>query len=66
MLFTAIGAGIGTIKAGTGIAEMSLRKQLTWRSLIPVVMSGVIGIYGLVAAYLITSQLDATNYTHFQ
>ena len=63
---SAIGAGYGTIKTGTGIAEMSQRKALTWKSLVPVVMSGVIGVYGLVVAYLITSQINSTDYSLFK
>ncbi|EPZ32660.1 V-type ATPase [Rozella allomycis CSF55] len=49
------GAAYGTAKSGIGIAGMgTFKPQLIMRSLIPVVMAGIIGIYGLVVAVLIT------------
>lgn len=45
----------GTAKAGVGIAGMGqARPQLIMKSLIPVVMASIIGIYGLVVAVLIS------------
>ena len=49
MMFSAIGAGYGTAKSGTGIAAMSvMRPELIMKSIIPVVMAGIIAIYGVV------------------
>lgn len=54
--FSALGAAYGTAKSGTGIAAMSiLRPELIMKSIIPVVMAGIIAIYGLVVAVLISS-----------
>jgi len=51
---TALGAAYGTAKSGTGIAAMSImRPELIMRSVIPVVMAGIIAIYGLVVSVLI-------------
>ncbi|KAJ5280133.1 vacuolar ATPase proteolipid subunit c [Penicillium angulare] len=47
MIFGCAGAAYGTAKAGVGIAG----------SLIPVVMSGIIAVYGLVIAVLIAQAL---------
>lgn len=54
----ALGAAYGTAKSGTGIAAMSvMRPELIMKSIIPVVMAGIIAIYGLVVAVLIAGQL---------
>lgn len=55
----ALGAAYGTAKSGTGIAAMSvMRPELIMKSIIPVVMAGIIAIYGLVVAVLIAGSLD--------
>lgn len=54
LFFSALGAAYGTAKSGTGIAAMSvMRPELIMKSIIPVVMAGIIAIYGLVVAVLI-------------
>ncbi len=56
---TALGAAYGTAKSGTGIAAMSvMRPELIMKSIIPVVMAGIIAIYGLVVAVLIANNLS--------
>lgn len=60
MVFSALGAAYGTAKSGTGIAAMSvMRPELIMKSIIPVVMAGIIAIYGLVVAVLIANALSA-------
>lgn len=57
--FSAMGAAYGTAKSGTGIAAMSvMRPELIMRSVIPVVMAGILGIYGLVVAAVITNSIS--------
>ncbi|XP_011815820.1 PREDICTED: V-type proton ATPase 16 kDa proteolipid subunit-like [Colobus angolensis palliatus] len=52
-------AAYGTVKSGAGIAAMSvMRPEMIMKSIIPVVMAGVIAIYGLVVAVLIASSLN--------
>ncbi|KAL5003587.1 hypothetical protein BDV10DRAFT_153644 [Aspergillus recurvatus] len=54
MIFGSAGAAYGTAKAGIGIAGVgTFRPDLIMKSLIPVVMSGIIAVYGLVIAVLI-------------
>eukprot|EP00028_Trichosphaerium_sp_Am-I-7-wt_P003322 CAMPEP_0168524968 /NCGR_PEP_ID=MMETSP0405-20121227/11001_1 /TAXON_ID=498012 /ORGANISM="Trichosphaerium sp, Strain Am-I-7 wt" /LENGTH=165 /DNA_ID=CAMNT_0008547347 /DNA_START=23 /DNA_END=520 /DNA_ORIENTATION=+ len=54
LIFACIGAAYGTAKSGVGIASMGvMHPQLVMRSVIPVVMAGVIGIYGLIIAVII-------------
>jgi V-type H+-transporting ATPase proteolipid subunit len=68
MIFSALGAAYGTAKCGTGIAAMSvMRPELIMKSVIPVVMAGIIAIYGLVVAALISSGVKpAPEYTLFK
>jgi len=55
----ALGAAYGTAKSGTGIAAMSvMRPELIMKSIIPVVMAGILAIYGLVVAVLIAGALE--------
>ncbi|KAJ5317540.1 hypothetical protein N7499_002127 [Penicillium canescens] len=54
MIFGSAGAAYGTAKSGIGIAGVgTFRSDLIMKSLIPVVMSGIIAVYGLVIAVLI-------------
>lgn len=58
-LSVALGAAYGTAKSGTGIAAMSvMRPELIMKSIIPVVMAGIIAIYGLVVAVLIANNIS--------
>lgn len=60
-LLPALGAAYGTAKSGTGIAAMSvMRPELIMKSIIPVVMAGIIAIYGLVVAVLIANNISET------
>jgi len=62
MIFSALGAAYGTAKSGTGIAAMSvMRPELIMKSIIPVVMAGIIAIYGLVVAVLIANKVKAPS-----
>lgn len=64
---TALGAAYGTAKSGTGIAAMSImRPELIMKSIIPVVMAGIIAIYGLVVSVLIAQGLTAGTYSLFK
>lgn len=58
MVFSTVGAAYGTSKAGIGITGLgTFKPELMMRSLIPVVMSGIIAVYGLVVSVLIASGL---------
>lgn len=71
IVFSSLGAAYGTAKSGTGIAAMAvMRPELIMKSIIPVVMAGIIAIYGLVVSALIAGKLDPiskgyTLYTGF-
>ncbi|KAH9509959.1 V-type proton ATPase 16 kDa proteolipid subunit [Bulinus truncatus] len=65
--FCALGAAYGTAKSGTGISAMAVMKpELIMKSVIPVVMAGIIAIYGLVVAVVITQDIVETGYTLYK
>eukprot|EP00730_Choanoeca_flexa_P018118 TRINITY_DN8792_c0_g1_i1.p1 TRINITY_DN8792_c0_g1~~TRINITY_DN8792_c0_g1_i1.p1 ORF type:complete len:219 (+),score=29.91 TRINITY_DN8792_c0_g1_i1:55-657(+) len=68
MVFSALGAAYGTAKSGTGIAAMSvMRPELIMKSIIPVVMAGIIAIYGLVVSVLIANGMgEPASYSLFK
>lgn len=68
MVFSSLGAAYGTAKSGTGIANMAvMHPELIMKSIIPVVMAGIIAIYGLVVSVLIGGGMsDPTKYTLFK
>jgi len=58
IVFTCFGASYGTAKSGVGICSMGvLRPDLIVKNIIPVIMAGIIAIYGLVVSVLVSSGL---------
>ena len=43
-----------------------MRPDLIMKSIIPVVMAGIIAIYGLVVAVIISQGLESSGYTMFR
>merc|ERR1712169_103718 len=59
IVFTCFGAAYGTAKSGVGISAMGvLRPDLIVKNIVPVIMAGIIGIYGLVVSVLISDNLS--------
>ena len=53
LIFSNLGAAFGTAKAGLGIVETAAEKpELIFRSIIPVVMAGILGMYGMIIAII--------------
>ncbi|GAB4819232.1 hypothetical protein N2152v2_006278 [Parachlorella kessleri] len=75
LVFSCFGAAYGTAKSGVGIASMGvMRPELVMKSIVPVVMAGVLGIYGLIIAVIISTGINQTadkayylfdGYAHF-
>eukprot|EP00490_Sorites_sp_Unknown_P023976 CAMPEP_0114665658 /NCGR_PEP_ID=MMETSP0191-20121206/31160_1 /TAXON_ID=126664 /ORGANISM="Sorites sp." /LENGTH=167 /DNA_ID=CAMNT_0001911285 /DNA_START=86 /DNA_END=590 /DNA_ORIENTATION=- len=66
LVFANLGAAYGTAKSGVGIASMGvMRPDMIMKSIIPVVMAGVLGIYGLITAVIINGKMDAANYSAY-
>jgi V-type H+-transporting ATPase proteolipid subunit len=54
---TDLGAAYGTAKSGVGISSMGVMNPgLVMRNIIPVVMAGVLGIYGLIVGVILQGQ----------
>lgn len=59
LLPAGFGAAYGTAKSGVGIASMGvMRPELVMKSIVPVVMAGVLGIYGLIIAVIISTNSE--------
>jgi V-type H+-transporting ATPase proteolipid subunit len=62
----AFGAAYGTAKSGVGITKMGvMRPELIMKNIIPVVMAGIVGIYGLVVSVLIGGAFEHKKYSLF-
>ncbi|EEC51420.1 predicted protein [Phaeodactylum tricornutum CCAP 1055/1] len=60
IVFANVGAAAGTARAGTGIMQSGIKSpELVWRNLIPIVMAGVNGIYGLITSIVILGSISA-------
>jgi V-type H+-transporting ATPase proteolipid subunit len=52
-----LGSAYGTAKSGVGITSMGvLRPDLIIKSVVPVVMAGILGIYGLIIGVIINQK----------
>ncbi|EDW74638.2 uncharacterized protein Dwil_GK22034 [Drosophila willistoni] len=65
MVLSALGAAYGTAKSAVGISAMSvMHPELIMKSIIPVVMAGIIAIYGLVVSVLLIGSLTKVYYSY--
>merc|ERR1712141_973629 len=56
----------GTAKSGVGISSMGvMRPDMVMLSIIPVVMAGVLGIYGLITAVIINGKMESKTYSAY-
>jgi len=57
LIFANLGASYGTAKAGVGIASLGvIDGSKIFRSLIPIIMAGILGIYGIIVAVLLNGK----------
>ena len=60
LVFSNLGAAWGTGQAGRALSATGVaRPDLTFKNIIPVVMAGVLGIYGLIVAVIIATGVAA-------
>ena len=58
LTFANLGAAYGTAKSGVGICAMGVMKpSVIIRGVIPVIMAGILGIYGLIVAVILGQKL---------
>ncbi len=63
IVFANLGSAYGTAKTGVGICSMGvLRPELIFKSIIPVVMAGILGIYGLIVGVILNMKITADNF----
>ena len=54
-----LGAAYGTAKAGVGICTMGvLKPEKIIKAIIPVIMAGILGIYGLIVAVILVQKVN--------
>jgi len=54
LVFANLGAAYGSAKSGVGVCSMGvLKPELIIRSVIPVVMAGILGIYGMIVSVIL-------------
>ena len=62
--FANMGAAYGTAKAGIGISTMGvLKPDLIVKSIVPIVMAGILGIYGLIVSVILIQKIDTHTST---
>ena len=62
LVFANCGAAYGTAKVGTGLAAIGpMFPEQVMRNIIPVVMAGVMGIYGLIVAVIVSGQVTQAS-----
>ncbi|KAH8956493.1 hypothetical protein BDL97_07G041400 [Sphagnum fallax] len=66
LVFSCMGAAYGTAKSGVGVASMGvMRPELVMKSIVPVVMAGVLGIYGLIIAVIISTGINPKSKPYY-
>ena len=72
IIFANLGSAYGTAKAGVGVCSMGVfRPEAVMRNMLPVIMAGILGIYGLIASIIMVYSIYpptpdvGTHYTSF-
>ena len=62
LVFANLGAAYGTAKSGVGIASLGvIDASKVYKSLIPIIMAGILGIYGIIVSVLLVSKVKAMD-----
>ena len=66
LCFANIGAAYGTAVSGVGILANGISKpEVIIKSVIPVIMAGILGIYGLIVAVILNQNMKSSTYTYY-
>ena len=66
LCFANIGAAYGTAISGAGICSMGIsRPELVIKSVIPVIMAGILGIYGLIVSVILKTKISGDTYDYY-
>ena len=62
LVFANLGAAYGTAKSGVGISSLSvIDSSKVFKALIPIIMSGILGIYGVIVAVIMGGKVKNTS-----
>lgn len=62
IVFSCLGAAYGTARAGAGLASMGVMyPTVVMRCMIPIVMAGVLGIYGLIISVILLQNVKGVT-----
>jgi len=62
LVFANIGAAYGTYRSGVGIGSIGVTKpELIMKSIIPVVMAGILGIYGMIVSVIMLQKIKPSS-----
>jgi V-type H+-transporting ATPase proteolipid subunit len=62
LVFANLGASYGTAKAGVGISSLGvIDGSKVFKALIPIIMAGILGIYGIIVAVLLNSAITTAG-----
>ena len=65
LVFSNLGSAYGTAKAGAGVAHLGIaHPERIMRGIVPVVMAGILGIYGLIVAVIINNNIKVEDYQY--
>ena len=65
--FANLGAAYGTAKAGVGICTMGvLKPEKLIKAIIPVIMAGILGIYGLIVSVILLQKVNGVKGYNYQ
>jgi len=67
IVFSNIGAAYGTAKCGVGISAMGvIDPGPIMKNMVPIVMAGVLGVYGLIISIILIGSIKSGGYTHYK
>ena len=62
LIFANLGSAYGTAKSGIGLSHLGIHAaDRIMRGIVPVVMAGILGIYGLIVAVIINNNINTDN-----
>ena len=62
LIFANLGSAYGTAKSGIGLSHLGIHAaDRIMRGIVPVVMAGILGIYGLIVAVIINNNINTEN-----
>ena len=67
LILSNFGAAYGTCKSSLGISFTGIKTpEKIMRSIFPVIMAGILGIYGLIISVILLQKINETNYSYYE